>query len=70
MKHLLKMNPSNQQLGHKNQDQYRKTAMTPNLLQEDQWDLSHSEKEPATAKCPLFEHRLVHHSLSQYHEAY
>ena len=67
------MNPSNRQLDRKNQDQSTfdpKTAITLNLLQEDQWDLSHSEKKPITAKCSMFDHRLVHHPLSQYHEVY
>ena len=52
-KHLLKMNPSNQQLGHKNQGQSAfdlETSIALNLLQEDQWDLSHSEKKPTAGK--------------------
>ena len=67
------MNPSNQQLDYKNQDQSAfdpKTAIALNLLQENHLNFSHSENELATAKYFLFDHGLVHHPLSQYHEAY
>ena len=72
-KHLLKMSPSNQQLGHKNQDQSTfvpKTAIALNLLQENQWNLSRSKSEPSAAKYPLFDHKLVHYPSSKYHEGY
>ena len=67
------MNTSNEQLDHKNQDQSAfdpKTAIVLNLLQENHLNLSHSENELAATKYSLFDYELVHHLLSQYHEAY
>ena len=67
------MNPTNRRLGHKNQDQSAfdpKTAIVLNLLQENQLNLPHSKSEPVATKYSLFDHKLVHHPLSHYQEAY